>query len=157
MTNFTGTGKEKTALSTFTKLVRATETLTAATHRHLTEHNLTISQFGVLEALYHLGPMCQKEIARKILKSTGNITTVIDNLEKRTLVTRVRSAEDRRYITIHLTLHGKALIEQVFPVHMEGIVKSLSTLKVSEQRQLAKLCKKLGLSIQCTSAEGDTG
>lgn len=157
MTKFSGTGKQKTTLSTFTKLVRATETITAITHKHLAEYNLTISQFGVLEALYHLGPMCQKNVARKILKSTANITTVIDNLEKRQLVKRERSAEDRRYITIHLTSQGKTLIKQVFPAHMEGIVKSLSVLKPSEQRQLAKLCKKLGLAVQDGQADGGAG
>ena len=67
---------------------------------------LTISQFGVLEALHHKGPLCQRDIAVKILKSTGNITLVIDNLEKQGLVTRERTSEDRRYLTIRLTGQG---------------------------------------------------
>lgn len=70
------------ALSTYTKLVRAAESVTSRTSRLMTEAGLTLSQFGVLEALYHKGPLCQRDIAAKILKSTGNITLVIDNLEK---------------------------------------------------------------------------
>ena len=50
------------ALNTYTKLMRAAESITARTHRHLSSKGLTISQFGVLEALYHLGPLSQKEI-----------------------------------------------------------------------------------------------
>jgi MarR family 2-MHQ and catechol resistance regulon transcriptional repressor len=66
--------------------------------------NLTISQFGVLETLYHLGAMCQTEIGSKLLRSGGNITLVIDNLEKQGLVRRQRDTEDRRLVNIHLTL-----------------------------------------------------
>lgn len=133
-------------LNTYVKLARASDTVTAVTHKHLARENLTISQFGVLEALYHLGSMCQKDVARKILKTTANITTVIDNLEKRGLVERVRSTEDRRYISLHITADGAELIERIFPVHLQGIVESFRALTAEEQAQLAELCKKLGLA-----------
>jgi MarR family 2-MHQ and catechol resistance regulon transcriptional repressor len=68
------------ALNTYTKLMRAAETVTGRVGRTMTAAGLTISQFGVLEALHHKGPLCQRDIAAKILKSTGNITLVIDNL-----------------------------------------------------------------------------
>ena len=74
---------KSTALTLYTRLMRATTTVTEKMHRHLQDHRLSISQFGVLEALYHLGPMCQKEIGGKILKTSGNMTLVIDNLEKK--------------------------------------------------------------------------
>src|SRR4051794_22640586 len=89
-------------LNTYTKLMRAAESVTSRVNRSMSPFNLTISQFGVLEALFHKGPLCQRDIAAKILKSTGNITLVIDNLEKRGLVRRVRDTEDRRYLTVHL-------------------------------------------------------
>lgn len=143
--NFQGTEQELSTLQTYVKLVRAAETVTAAIHRHLASENLTISQFGVLEALYHLGPMCQRDTAKKILKSTANITTVINNLEKRGLVERVRSSEDRRYISLHLTASGRELVERIFPKHIKGVVSCFSVLSVEEQEQLAGLCKKLGL------------
>jgi len=119
---------EKIALQTFTKLIRAAETVTAKAHSRLPEYDLTISQFGVLEALLHLGPLCQKDIAAKILKSTGNITQVIDNLEKRKLVVRRQNNEDRRYYNIHLTGKGRSFITAIFPEHAGRIAEAMSCI-----------------------------
>ncbi len=82
---YQGNRQETRALSTYVKLMRAAESITARIHRHLASVGLTLSQFAVLEALYHLGPLYQREIGQKLLKSSGNITMVIDNLEKRRL------------------------------------------------------------------------
>jgi len=133
------------ALNCYTKLMRAAESVTGRVNRSMSEFDLTISQFGVLEALYHKGPLCQRDLAVKILKSTGNLTLVIDNLEKRDLVRRRRDLEDRRYFTISLTDAGSSLISQAFAKVQAAIVADLSTLSESEQEQLGALCKKLGL------------
>ncbi|HIJ87171.1 MAG TPA: MarR family transcriptional regulator [Desulfuromonadales bacterium] len=133
------------ALNTYTKLMRAAESVTTRVHRVLAAPKLTISQFGVLEALYHKGPLCQKDIATKILKSTGNITLVIDNLEKTGLVRRERDCEDRRYLTIHLTETGLKLITTVFTDVEASIVTEMASLSESEQEVLGNLCKKLGI------------
>jgi MarR family 2-MHQ and catechol resistance regulon transcriptional repressor len=130
------------ALTTFTKLIRAAETVTADVHGEIAESGLSISQFGVLEALFHLGAMCQKDIAQKILKSAGNITMVIDNLEKRRLVKRVRSEKDRRYFDIHLTDEGIDLITEIFPGHAERIRQKMAVLTESEQHTLGELLRK---------------
>ena len=105
---------------------------------------LTISQFGVLEALHHKGPLCQRDIGVKILKSTGNMTLVIDNLEKHGLVKRERNTEDRRYFTVHLTQAGSELITRVFTDVESAIVAELAILSEGEQELLGSLCKKLG-------------
>ena len=120
------------ALNTFVKLIRAAETVSSRAHGHLRGCGLTVSQFGVLEALYHLGPMCQKDIAKKILKSTGNITTVIDNLEKQGLVRRERSDEDRRYFIILLTAAGVHIIKKIFPGHATQITALMNKLTMAE-------------------------
>jgi MarR family 2-MHQ and catechol resistance regulon transcriptional repressor len=99
----------------------------------------------VLEALHHKGPLCQRDIAAKILKSTGNMTIVIDNLEKRGLVRRERHSEDRRYFTIHLTDKGQELISRSFSSVEVAIVTEMSVLTPAEQENLGYLCKKLGL------------
>lgn len=132
-------------LNTYTKLMRAAESVTSRTSRPMLAADLTISQFGVLEALYHKGPLCQRDIAAKILKSTGNITMVIDNLEKRGLVRRERDIRDRRYLTVHLTDTGTTLIAQVFGAVEASIVAEMSSLSGEEQELLGALCKKLGL------------
>ncbi len=142
---YKGSREEVRALSAYVKLMRAAESLTSRIHGHLSEHGLTVSRFGVLEALYHLGPLTQKEIAKKILKSTGNITMVIDNLEKRGLVRRERDSRDRRYFIVHLTDEGYDLIEKIFKPHAGIITKEFRVLNRAEQEELARLCKKLGL------------
>ena len=134
------------ALAVYTKLMRAAESVTARTSRHMTEEGLTVSQFGVLEALHHKGPLCQRDLAAKILKSTGNITLVIDNLEKRDLVARVRDSRDRRYLTVNLTPAGSDVIVRVFAKVERAIVDEMSVLSSQEQEQLGSLCKKLGLN-----------
>jgi len=144
MSAFKGKKDEVRALGTFVKLMRASESVSSDVHRHLADKGLTISQFGILEALYHLGPMCQRDLAEKILKSAGNITMVIDNLEKQNLVVRERSTEDRRYYLIRLRDKGRALIGGIFPAHVERIRKRMSHLTIKEQQTLSKLLKKLG-------------
>lgn len=133
------------ALNTYTKLMRAAESVTTRVHRVLASPRLTISQFGVLEALYHKGSLCQKDIATKILKSTGNITLVVDNLEKTGLVRRERDCEDRRFLTIHLTESGTKLISAVFADVEASIVTEMASLTEGEQEALGNLCKKLGM------------
>ena len=112
--------------------------------------DLTVSQFGVLESLYHLGPMCQSTLGAKLLRSGGNITMVIDNLEKRGLVHRERDPDDRRMTVINLTKAGTELIERIFPNHLAEIVREMNALTPQEQEQLGALCKKLGTSGQET-------
>ena len=133
------------ALNTYTKLMRAAESITARTHQHLSAKGLTISQFGVLEALCHLGPLSQKKIGQKILRSSGNITMVVDNLEKRGLVVRRSDKADRRVFIVHLTDEGNKLIRHIFPPHAAVIAGEMSVLSAAEQETLGGLCKKLGI------------
>lgn len=142
---FQGSQKEMRALNTYVKLMRAAESLTTRAHQHLSSSGLTISQFGVLEALYHLGPLSQKDIGQKILRSSGNITMVLDNLEKRSLVRRERHQHDRRSFIVHLTDAGNKLIRKIFPPHAAVITNEMNALTAAEQKALGDLCKKLGL------------
>ena len=143
-THFTGSRAEMRTLDTFIKLTRCTNSLlTRLAERH-TIGDLTYSQFAVLEALYHLGALTQGEVGSKILKSTSNITTVIDNLERAGLVRRERDDQDRRVIHIHLTEAGSGKIEAVLPGHVAALVEEFGVLSASEQQTLGELCKKLG-------------
>jgi MarR family 2-MHQ and catechol resistance regulon transcriptional repressor len=143
-THYKGTRREVTALDTFIKLVRAADSFTSLSSRLAAEAGLTLSQFGVLEALYHLGPLCQRNLGQKILRSSGNITMVVDNLEKRGLVKRERDSTDRRFITVHLTEKGADLIREIFPRHVREIVDAMSILSLEEQEQLGRLCRRVG-------------
>jgi MarR family 2-MHQ and catechol resistance regulon transcriptional repressor len=144
-THHKGTKKEVAALNTYIKLIRAVESLNQRLHPLLTKYSLTESQFAALEALYHLGPLNQRELSDKLLRSPGNITMVIDNLEKRNLVRRERGELDRRHYIIHLSPEGKEFIKKIFPEHLRVIVDEIGILSDEEQSQLQKMCKAIGL------------
>ena len=132
---YKGTKAENRALDAYIKLVRASESVVGRLGQNLrAEDDLTLSQFGVLEALMHLGPMCQRELGVKILKSSGNVTMVVDNLEKRGLVARRRSVEDRRVTEVDLTAKGRALIKGIFPRHAAEITAEMGRLTAAEQK-----------------------
>ncbi len=143
-THYEGPENERHALSAYITLMRASETVTAAGSDTMAETGLTTSQFGVLETLLHLGPLCQRELGNKLLKSSGNITVVVDNLERRGLVRRERSTSDRRMVTVRLTDEGRALIESAFPGHAARIARAMGVLDRSELDDLRRLCRKLG-------------
>jgi MarR family 2-MHQ and catechol resistance regulon transcriptional repressor len=143
-TKYQGTPTEELALNTYIKLTRATSSFESRLARRATIEDLTVTQFGVLEVLHHLGPMCQHEIGAKLLKSGGNMTLVIDNLEKRRLVQRQRNPLDRRMMNVSLTEAGRDLITSVLPGHVQAIAEEMSVLSPEEQEKLGELCRKLG-------------
>jgi MarR family 2-MHQ and catechol resistance regulon transcriptional repressor len=134
------------ALDAYIKLVRASVSVTALLEPRLRAAGLTTSQFGVLEATYHLGPLCLGDLARKILTSNANLTSVVDALERRRLVVRRRDPGDRRRTEVCLTVRGRRLISGLFPRHARAIEDAFSTLDEAEQRDLARLCRRLGLA-----------
>jgi MarR family 2-MHQ and catechol resistance regulon transcriptional repressor len=147
-TKYRGTSAETRALNAFIKLMRASNSLSSNLARRLAdEADLTMSQFAVLEALLHLGAMSQGDLCGKLLLSGSNITTVIDNLEKRDLVRRVRRTDDRRVIDVSLTDKGRKQISTLFPAHARRITTLFSALSSKQQDQLAELCRTLGKSI----------
>jgi MarR family 2-MHQ and catechol resistance regulon transcriptional repressor len=143
-THYEGAQTEIEALDVYIKLERAAAAVSERINRHLSDHNLTISQFGVLESIYHLGPMHQNQLGDKILKSGGNMTLVIDNLSKRGLVTRERDANDRRCVNVQLTDDGRNLIAAIFPNHVATVTHEIGVLSAEEQAQLSTLLRKLG-------------
>jgi MarR family 2-MHQ and catechol resistance regulon transcriptional repressor len=139
-----GTSEEVRALNAFIALSRATDSVETRTHAVMAEAGLTESQFGVLEALYHLGPLCAADLAKKVLRSRGNLTLVIANLERDGLVERTTRAEDRRYRTVELTEKGRRLMKATFPRHARLVAKTMSALAPGELDELRRLCRKLG-------------
>jgi MarR family 2-MHQ and catechol resistance regulon transcriptional repressor len=144
-TRYQGSEDETRALNTYIKLQRAAETTLHRTTSHLSEYGLSTSQFAVLEALYHLGTLSQRALAEKLLKSTGNISIVLKNMEKRGLIERHRHPDDNRYMQVSITDVGRELIGAMFAGHVAGIVNEMSALTAGEQEELARLCRKLGL------------
>lgn len=146
-THFKGSKKEVETLNAYIKMTRASESINNRISRSLAEscEKLTISQFGALEALLHMGPSNQKELGAKLLKTGGNITMVIDNLEKRNYVKRETDPNDRRASIVSLTKEGEEFITGYFPSHVERLVEEFSVLTPEEMKELGRLCKKVGM------------
>ena len=145
-THFQGRKETICALNAFVNLIRASDSVAARMGAQIEQSGLTMGQFGVMEALLHLGPMCQHTLAEKLLRSGGNVTLVVDNLEKHGWVRRERQKDDRRLVKIYLTAKGERLISRVFPGHAEAVTKEMSRLTPDEQETLRRICRKLGKS-----------
>ncbi len=136
------------ALSMWVKLARAHNTMHSLADRNITSFGLTTPQFGAIECLGHLGPMTIGNLCKKMLVSAGNMTVVIDNLEKDGLVERVRASDDRRRIIVQLTKKGEKLFQKIFIRHAEYIKELAGVLTIEEQEELSRLLKKLGKTLE---------
>ena len=145
-THYQGSEAERRALDTYIKLTRAAEAVNVHVNERLHTSGLTVSQFGVLEALYFRGPMPVGQLAEKILRSSANLTLVVDNLVRRGLVERARRADDRRCVDVSLSAEGRALIAGLMPGHVAGVVNALAALSAEEQLTLAALCRRQALA-----------
>lgn len=143
-THYAGNATEVRALSAYINLMRAADTLSGFAQEQLAEQGLTVSQFGVLEALYHCGTLCQGDLAGKVLRSMGSLTSVVSGLEKRGLARRERSEGDKRFVNVSLTAAGKRQVERVLPGHVTAITKRFAAITPEQQEYLRRLCRQLG-------------
>ena len=134
------------ALDAYVKLLRASRAVLARVEPRLVAAGLTTTQFGVLEAILHKGPLSQRDLSLKVLTSPGNMTDLIDKLETRGLVRRIRQKADRRAVRVELTGEGRMLIEPLFAAHAGDIDEAMAGLDGTELRQLGTLLRKLGLA-----------
>lgn len=145
-THYKGSFTEVNSLNSYIKLIRASESISSRLYLKLNKEGLTESQFYLLDALYHLGSMNQKDLAKKISRSEGNITMVVNNLAKRKLIKKKRNEEDRRIHIINLTNAGTILYEKVFPKFLNTIMSEFKGIKEKEHKEFQKICKKIGLN-----------
>jgi MarR family transcriptional regulator, 2-MHQ and catechol-resistance regulon repressor len=141
---FKRSAPEERALGAYIKLARAANTAMAYARVGLEDAGLTLGQFAVLEALFHVGPLNLGELAKRVLTSGGNLTLVVDNLEKRGLVKRRQQGRDKRFVVASITPAGRRLIARIFPYHARRITEVMARLSATDQDALAKLCRKLG-------------
>lgn len=145
---------EDVTIAAYVRLIRSAETLHGCVSRGLAPDGLTASQFSTMKALKLQGPLAQRDIAKYLLKTGGNVTVVVDNLEKQGYVTRIRDTEDRRIVFVKLTAEGEALFDQAYPAHRQRILEAMAPLSTSECDRLldllAKLCEDDG-TLPCVS------
>ncbi len=139
---------KREALHLFIVLSRANEWVHAHADKEIRKYGLTRTEFSVLDLLYHKGRQPIQQIGSKVLMSSGNITYVVDKLEKKGYVTRKDCAEDRRLVYAEFTEQGREFIEDVFPRITDIIEEAVSGLSSEEKQIAGMLLKKLGKSAQ---------
>ena len=133
------------------KAARAVEAYAQNSVSHL---EMCGSDFAVLEALLHKGPLPVNEIGKKILLTSGSITVAVDRLEDRGLVERRAHGTDRRAKIVHLTREGRKLIARAYASHAADMEQlALASLTVDERRTLIRLLKKIGYEAAAVSEQ----
>ena len=138
----------------FLVLWKAARAVQTYAEKSITELALCGSDFGVLEALLHKGPLPVNEIGKKILLTSGSITVAVDRLEKRGLVERRAHGTDRRARIVHLTKEGRKLITRAYAQHAADLEQLMSAaLTTRERATLISLLKKIGYQAAAQSEE----
>ena len=122
-----------------------------ATHS-IESSDMGLSDFAVMEMLLHKGPQPVNEIGRRIELTSGAITTAVDRLESRGLVTREAHENDRRARIVRLTPRGKEQAVKVFAGHKRAMDLAASALSKAERATLIQLLKRLGTSAAGSAA-----
>jgi MarR family 2-MHQ and catechol resistance regulon transcriptional repressor len=124
-------------------MARSHDALMRELDREIVRHQLTAPQFSVLDILAEHGPLPLHEIGKALLVSGGNVTCVVDNLEKAGLVARERDTQDRRVIRAALTSAGAAKLAEMRPAYDARVAELTAGLTDMEQAILLQLLRKL--------------
>lgn len=136
---------EALSLKLFIVMNRAVEELRKKAMEDVKRHELNLTEFAVLELLYHKGAQPIQVIGKKVLLASSSITYVIDKLEDKQFITREACSKDRRVINVTLTETGYSLIERIFPEHRQAITEMFDRLSEEEKETAIQLIKKIGL------------
>jgi MarR family 2-MHQ and catechol resistance regulon transcriptional repressor len=129
-------------------MMKAHRALQRLATRSIESADVGLSDFAVMEILLHKGPQPVNEIGRRIELTSGAITTAIDRLESRGLVTREAHETDRRARVVRLTARGKTEASKAFVHHKQAMDRAATTLSDTERARLIDLLKKLGTSAE---------
>lgn len=138
--------EQQRALQLWVKLSRAHNAISARAAADISRHGLTLAEFGILEALYHRGPMLLGEVQRCILVSSGGITFLVDRLSTKGLVERQQCENDKRARYAVLTADGERLVSEIFPVHAAVIAEAVAGLNENEIAVASRLLRQMGLA-----------
>lgn len=135
----------ETALHSLVVFRRASNAIGRQEIQTIKKHNLTVSQFGVMEALYNKGNLRIQDLIDKLLSTSGNMTVVIRNMIRDGYIFKVTDEKDKRSFLIGLTPLGRKTIEKILPEHYENIGQIFSILSTEEQETLSTILKKFKL------------
>jgi len=146
-------GDRPATLQLIIALGRAVQALERSVRPHLAQFGLGLTEFAVLEVLYHKGALPLGEIRDRILVTGASTTYVVRKLEDRGLMRRRPCAEDQRIVFGELTAKGRALIDEVFPAHVDRLQQAMAGLSVSQKRDATRLLRALSLHARRTTGE----
>jgi MarR family 2-MHQ and catechol resistance regulon transcriptional repressor len=126
-------------------LARCYKSLSTRVEQSVSNAGMCLTDFMILEALLHKGPLTISEIQGKILLASGSMTAAVDRLEKKGAIVRRAIRQDRRARRLELTAGGRRVIERIFREHAAEFESLISVLGETEKRQTYASLKKLGL------------
>lgn len=129
-------------------LGRAAKAIERVDRDSIADAGLNFSDFSIMEALLHKGPMPINTIGEKVLLTSGSMTAAANRLEEKGLITRIQDPSDGRCFYLHLTKSGRRLIADVFDRHSQNLEKIAAVLNSEERSELVRLLKKIGLHAQ---------
>src|SRR5262245_52891073 len=136
--------RERSGTHLWLVLWRAARAVEQHAVRHIESLGLCLSDFVALEVLLHKGPLPVNAIGKRVLLTSGSITTAIDRLAARGLVERRPSSEDKRARVVSLTAAGRRLITRAFAEHERAMARAVSSLSAVQRAQAVALLERLG-------------
>ncbi len=136
-------------------LWKAAHAVGAVARRNVESLGIGLSDFAVLEALLHKGPLAVQALGAKVLLTSGSMTAAVDRLERRGLVERRGDAGDRRVRVVHLTAQGRRTIQGMFARHEQAMERAVGPLSAAERATLVGLLRKLGRGAEEQLSEPD--
>lgn len=135
---------QELSLKLFIVLTRTLQSLRKKVEADIRSHQLNLTEFAVLELLFHKGPQPIQKIGDKVLLASSSITYVVDKLEEKKLLERKPCPNDRRITHASLTSVGDKLMRDVFPKHSKAIQEIFAGLGTDEKAKMIEELKKLG-------------
>lgn len=125
-------------------LWKAAKAMEKADLKSIAETGLGLSDFAIMEALLHKGPLAVNRIGEKVLLSSGSMTAAVNRLESKGLVRRKQDPMDGRRYVVGLTPAGRGMIDEAYEKHREDLDRIADILTPEERTELVRLLKKIG-------------
>jgi MarR family 2-MHQ and catechol resistance regulon transcriptional repressor len=136
-------------LKTLTILYRSVNAITNVIKTDVGQYGLNVTEFGVLEALYHKGTLSVQAIVDKVLIANSSMSYVLSKLEDKALIKKEKSSQDKRQFNISITPKGQSILDEMYPKHVQSLRQKLDVLTTEEEKELQRLLKKVGKKAVC--------
>ena len=132
---------------------RAAKSIELVDRDSIAHTGLNFSDFSILEALLHKGPLPINTIGDKVLLTSGSMTVAANRLAEKGLIQRIQDPSDGRCFYLHLTKSGRRMITAAFKKHTQNLENLAGVLSADERTELVRLLKKIGRHAQAICAK----